>query len=340
MSAPVRFARSRDGTRIAYTVEGQGPPLLWLNAMTVSHLQLYPTLPGVSEYLAQISRNRTLIRIDFRGTGMAERGGTDHSPDAVTDDLEAIVDELNLTSFDVVAQAMRLVEAVRLATRRPASIRRLVLAIPVGADPTIARGPMVPGLVELARTNWDMWCEIQVQRLSGKPLHQVEYLKTYMQNCIEQRDLLAELDADEPAETWRLSAGLQCPVLVIYRKQALPTQQETANLAQQIPGARLLYLPEEAGSPPFCSRPDLYLQAIEEFLGPVDLENGSDESALTHREEEVLRLLARGYTEAEVAAALTITRATASRHVQNIYGKLEVHRRSEAVAWAIRHGFE
>jgi DNA-binding CsgD family transcriptional regulator len=176
--------------------------------------------------------------------------------------------------------------------------------------------------------------------LSGKPLHEVEYLKTYMQDCIKQRDLLAELDADSPAETWRLAAGLRCPVLVIYRKQALATPDETANLAQQIPGARLLYLPEEAGSPPFCERPDLYLQALEEFFGPVDQRSGPGRSPLTQREEEVLRLLARGCTEAEVGAELNIADPTVSRHVQNIYGKLGVHRRAEAVAWAVRHGYE
>lgn len=57
-------------------------------------------------------------------------------------------------------------------------------------------------------------------------------------------------------------------------------------------------------------------------------------NALTPREREVLGLLARGANTGDVAAALTISIATARKHTQNILTKLNVHSALEAVASA------
>jgi PAS domain S-box-containing protein len=58
---------------------------------------------------------------------------------------------------------------------------------------------------------------------------------------------------------------------------------------------------------------------------------------LTRRELDVLRLLTHGLSTTAVAARLHVTRTTARNHVQNILGKLGVHSRLEAVAYAARH---
>jgi PAS domain S-box-containing protein len=60
-------------------------------------------------------------------------------------------------------------------------------------------------------------------------------------------------------------------------------------------------------------------------------------SRLTERELEVLRLLAEGLDTREIAARLTLSRATVRNHVQHILNKLKVHSRLEAVALALRH---
>lgn len=60
--------------------------------------------------------------------------------------------------------------------------------------------------------------------------------------------------------------------------------------------------------------------------------------ALTNRELDVLRLVAQGMRNKEIAAALKITEETAQSHVKNILAKLSVHDRTEAVAVAIRRG--
>jgi DNA-binding NarL/FixJ family response regulator len=59
---------------------------------------------------------------------------------------------------------------------------------------------------------------------------------------------------------------------------------------------------------------------------------------LTAREAEVLRLVAEGWTNQQIADALFITRKTASVHVSNIMGKLGASNRGEAAAIAHRLG--
>lgn len=59
---------------------------------------------------------------------------------------------------------------------------------------------------------------------------------------------------------------------------------------------------------------------------------------LTGRESEVLRLLAMGLGNADIAEKLFITKRTVQNHVSSIYGKLALGSRAEAVLYAIRHG--
>jgi DNA-binding NarL/FixJ family response regulator len=62
------------------------------------------------------------------------------------------------------------------------------------------------------------------------------------------------------------------------------------------------------------------------------------QAALTSREVEVLRLVAKGMRNKEIAADLKISDETVQGHVKNILAKLSVHDRTEAVAVAIRRG--
>ncbi len=61
-------------------------------------------------------------------------------------------------------------------------------------------------------------------------------------------------------------------------------------------------------------------------------------SQLTHREREVLSLLATGQTDRKIAESLTISPRTVNRHMSNIFGKLEVPSRAAAAAHAVRSG--
>jgi DNA-binding NarL/FixJ family response regulator len=59
---------------------------------------------------------------------------------------------------------------------------------------------------------------------------------------------------------------------------------------------------------------------------------------LTDREHDVLRLMARGATNAEIAATLFVAEATVKTHVGSIFGKLGVRDRAAAIVFAYDHG--
>ena len=65
-----------------------------------------------------------------------------------------------------------------------------------------------------------------------------------------------------------------------------------------------------------------------------------DEPALTPRENEVLRLVAKGYTYREIAEKLFLSVKTVQNHVQNILTKLQLRRRYELMRYAIQKGLD
>jgi predicted ATPase/class 3 adenylate cyclase/DNA-binding CsgD family transcriptional regulator len=72
----------------------------------------------------------------------------------------------------------------------------------------------------------------------------------------------------------------------------------------------------------------------------ADPEPGADSAAspLTRREQEVAVLIARGLTNAQIAAELVITEGTAASHVNHILSKLEYGSRVQVAAWAAEQG--
>jgi DNA-binding NarL/FixJ family response regulator len=64
------------------------------------------------------------------------------------------------------------------------------------------------------------------------------------------------------------------------------------------------------------------------------------EPGLTERENEVLRLVAKGYTYREIGERLFISEKTAQNHVRNILTKLQLHKRYELMRYAIQKGLD
>jgi DNA-binding NarL/FixJ family response regulator len=89
--------------------------------------------------------------------------------------------------------------------------------------------------------------------------------------------------------------------------------------------------------------PAVASQVVRRAVEQVPSTSQSDEPvessslSLTPREIEVLRLLAQGLDNAAIAEQLVVTKRTVQNHVSNIYGKLGVASRTEAVLYAIRH---
>ena len=61
-------------------------------------------------------------------------------------------------------------------------------------------------------------------------------------------------------------------------------------------------------------------------------------TGLTQREVELLKLLTRGWSNAQIAELLNITERTVKFHTGNIYHKLEISSRAQAISWAWQHG--
>jgi NarL family two-component system response regulator LiaR len=77
-------------------------------------------------------------------------------------------------------------------------------------------------------------------------------------------------------------------------------------------------------------------QAIDAALAVLSTP-AAGHSLLSRREREVLRLVAQGRSNQEIADALYISIRTVKAHVTNIFTKIDVSSRSAAAAWAHRH---
>ena len=85
--------------------------------------------------------------------------------------------------------------------------------------------------------------------------------------------------------------------------------------------------------------PGIARYLLKHFKPPKPIANTpADEFTLSHREHEVLNLVAKGYTYAEIAGVLSLSTHTVSSHVKNIYKKLKVNSRGEAVFEATQLG--
>ena len=145
------------------------------------------------------------------------------------------------------------------------------------------------------------------------------------------------------------AARVPCPALVLHRADATVIPFElSAELARALPGGRLEILPGASASL-FFEGAEQVVDRLVAFVRdpaahPPVTRHGAvrrparGTGALSPRETEVLRLLAGGETNGEIAARLGISINTVERHVANLYRKIDARGRADATAWAIRSG--
>jgi DNA-binding NarL/FixJ family response regulator len=119
----------------------------------------------------------------------------------------------------------------------------------------------------------------------------------------------------------RLPGSRPEQVTLVHLMQPIDQQGRLARALEQL-GAR------EEARPPAPAHPAV--------RGPVALAKAPP---LTEREREILRLVAAGLQNKEIAQRLGISLATVRNHVHNILEKLEVHSKLEAVSLAFRQGW-
>lgn len=85
--------------------------------------------------------------------------------------------------------------------------------------------------------------------------------------------------------------------------------------------------------------PQMVDRIAEGYVRSMTLKGEVRQRDLTSREEEVLRLIARGYSNKEISAQLKIAVKTVESHKANLMQKLELRSRTEIVRYAVRQGW-
>lgn len=84
--------------------------------------------------------------------------------------------------------------------------------------------------------------------------------------------------------------------------------------------------------------PDIALKLIRELKGQPRNAQEPDIEPLTEREIDVLQLIARGWSNQQIATHLVISERTVRTHISNILGKLHLANRTQAALYAMREG--
>ncbi|GLV57162.1 DNA-binding response regulator [Dictyobacter sp. S3.2.2.5] len=108
-------------------------------------------------------------------------------------------------------------------------------------------------------------------------------------------------------------------------------------LLKNVSRAELLKAVRQVAGGQSLLKPDTTRKAIAHMSSIASHGGTTPGDDLTDREREVLALVARGYTNKQIAEALYLSEKTARNHVSHILEKLGLSRRSEAAAYAVEH---
>ncbi len=200
----------------------------------------------------------------------------------------------------------------------PAAVDRLLSVITTAADVAIAgvARNMKAGLDLVAAGDFDvLLCDLGLPDGSG-----VAVIKASAAAWPEADIIVITVFADQVKVLESIKAGARGYLLKDERIE------DCVNAIREI---------RRGGSPisPIIARQ--LLQQLQPTASPVAV---AGEETLSPREAEVLNLLARGFSYAEIAALLSLSPQTIGTYVKRIYRKLEVNSRSEAVFEASNRG--
>jgi ATP/maltotriose-dependent transcriptional regulator MalT len=136
---------------------------------------------------------------------------------------------------------------------------------------------------------------------------------------------------------------VRAPTLVIHaREDAVCPVAEGRLLASAIPRAEFVEL-DSKNHILLESEPggDRFRQAVREFMGLAATSGAEDPVFLTlsHRERQILALLTEGLGNAQIAERLSVSEKTVRNHVSNLFDKLGVWTRAQAMVFARDRGF-
>ena len=355
MSAPtkirqrVHYARGLDGVPIAWAESGSGRPIVkasnWL-----SHLEYEWESPVWRHWIRFFSECGRFIRYDERGCGMSASSPIHTTTEQFTDELSAVIDAADPAApVTLIGISMGAAACVSYAVRHPDRVTRMILYGGY-ARGKLQRGPLVErefrAMLELARVGWGRDNPSFRQLFTSRFIPEAGPEQTQWFNELCRRTVSGEVAADllearGAVNVEALLPRVSTPTLVVHpRGDEVASIDEGRRLAEGIPGAEFLELDSRnhillEGEPAW----DRFRGAVLEFIGEAGDVRESVFTALSSRERDVLSLMTEGLSNGEIAERLSISEKTVRNHTSNVFDKLGVWSRAQAIVFARDHGF-
>lgn len=327
--------------RVAYELRGDGPALV-APAWWVSHLELDWQNPGVRQFWEGIARGRTLIRYDRLGAGMSDRtvDDADLTLDGEVAVLRALLDELQLDRVSLVGGSSGSCTAIAFAAAYPERVERLVLYGSYPDGGALTPPGVAEAIVTAVRAHWGLGSRV----LSDIFLGGADAAEHERFGRLQRESATADTAAALLRLVYSLDVRARLPLVrvpttVVHRRDDRAVPYECGReVATAIPGAA--FVPLQGSSHfPWHGDIDSVVRACRHALAPQSpQEEPSVPIPLSQREREVLRCVASGLSDREIAEQLRLSAHTVHRHVANIRRKLGRPSRTAAVAEASRLG--
>ena len=339
MDQDIRFCELAGGSRVAYATVGDGPPIVF-GAKWVSHLEEEWDDPLARRFYEELARTHTVVRYDRIGAGLSDRSLPESaSVDLDTRVLEAVIRAVGGGPVSMFACSCSSAVTARLADRSPELVQRVVFfGSFVSRDdlPEVTRR----SLVDFVRVNWPL----AAQMLAGLILphasgDEIAALSRHKRRAADAETAAAFLALELFSNARPDLAGVTMPTLVLHRRgdRTVPINRGR-ELAALLPNARFVALAGDSHLPHVDDQREVH-RALAGFLDDAVPTDANGDSPLSGREAEVLRLVAGGLSNREIAVSLVLSEHTVHRHVANILRKLTQSSRAAAAAHATRAGY-
>jgi pimeloyl-ACP methyl ester carboxylesterase len=337
MEQEIRFCEL-DGRRIAYATVGEGPLLLF-GGKWVSHLEEEWEEPRARGFYEQIARTHRVVRYDRLGAGVSDRElPRPPTLESETRALAAVFDACGGERAALFACSCAGLATARFASAAPDKVSKIVFFGGYVSRTDIPEATR-RSLVDFVRTNWplaaQMFAGLMVPHAGGD---EIAALSRYQRRSAEAEVAAAFLELDLTTDAAPSLPTVATPALVLHRRgdRTVP-MSHGRNLASLLPNARFVPLSGDSHLVWMDDRRELQ-RALAGFLGDARPVESNGDSPLTRREAQVLRLVAAGLSNREIASSLVLSDHTVHRHVANILRKLAQPSRAAAAAHATRAG--
>ena len=346
----ISYARGADGVSLAFTVTGDGPALVFAPWVPFSNLRMEWQNPLLHQVFEQLAQELTLVHYDGRGTGHSQRDVTDVSLEAMVSDLEAVIGRTGLTQVSLLGQYNSCPHAIAYAARHPERVSRMVLFGGSARGWTAMSARQTQALLSLIEQDWDLFADTAAHQWMGWSAGEAgRAVADGIRAAVTPQIARATMQAASAADVTELLPRVAARTLVLHPREMTQIPVGMAqSLAIALPRGRLVLLD---GAQPvlFTEHPDEIVSLLTSFFrdGVEPAETPSAVAAgrpvppsdgLSPRELEVLRLLAAGESNAQIARRLGLSTHTVERHVANLYRKTGARGRADATAYALRHG--